>query len=89
MLPRILKNDQFYSPLLTGWGKLIGGGDGSNILQQAMLPIANDKVCKQRNSVLLPVDTDKMICAGGVGKVNNYAYITFYHEEWKGSSRSI
>merc|ERR1719167_130504 len=53
---------------ITGWGRLKGGGTPANILQQAMLPVVNNTICRQRMKHIFPVDQDKMICAGGIGK---------------------
>lgn len=51
-----------------GWGRMVGGGKGANILQQAMLPVANDKRCQSVNGRLGRVYSDTMICAGGQGR---------------------
>lgn len=53
---------------ITGWGRMVGGGKGANILQQAMLPVANDKRCQSVNGRLGRVYSDTMICAGGQGR---------------------
>ncbi|XP_048581747.1 chymotrypsinogen B-like isoform X2 [Nematostella vectensis] len=50
---------------ITGWGRTVGGGQGAEILQQAMLPVAYDNHCMQRNNQLMRVDPVSMICAGG------------------------
>ena len=39
----------FYS---LGWGRMVGGGKGANILQQAMLPVADDRSCQNTNGRL-------------------------------------
>ena len=39
----------FYS---LGWGRMVGGGKGANILQQAMLPVADDRRCQNTNGRL-------------------------------------
>ena len=52
-----------------GWGRTVGGGDLSNVLQQAMLPVQRHKRCRKVNSVLGPVHKKSMICAGS-GKAN-------------------
>ncbi|XP_031421443.1 chymotrypsin-C-like [Clupea harengus] len=51
---------------VTGWGRLSTNGDGSDSLQQALLPVVEYDICKQPDwwSFLL---TDKMVCAGGEG----------------------
>jgi len=53
---------------ITGWGRLVGGGMPANILQQAMLPVAGDKMCQLRNGHIFAVDSNQMICAGGIGR---------------------
>ncbi|KAK3703842.1 hypothetical protein QZH41_012450, partial [Actinostola sp. cb2023] len=53
---------------ITGWGRTRGGGQSADILQQAILPVANDQTCRSRNSHIIPVDTNSMICAGGQGQ---------------------
>merc|ERR1712215_58023 len=50
---------------ITGWGRTRGGGQAATVLQQAMLPVADDRACQRRNSALVPVDSVSMICAGG------------------------
>ncbi|XP_001623008.2 chymotrypsin-like protease CTRL-1 isoform X2 [Nematostella vectensis] len=52
---------------ITGWGRLVGGGQPSEILQQAMLPVASHSACDRKNSYLVPVEEKSMICAGGMG----------------------
>jgi len=52
---------------IAGWGK-VRRGWSSLTLQQAMIPIADDAKCRQRNSEVWWVDTNLMICAGGQGK---------------------
>ena len=46
----------------------MGGGQGANILQQAMLPVADDRRCQSVNGRLGRVYSDTMICAGGQGR---------------------
>jgi len=53
---------------ITGWGRTVGGGQGANILQQAMLPVAEDRRCQSVNGRLGRVYSDTMICAGGQGR---------------------
>merc|ERR1712179_362847 len=50
---------------ITGWGRTRGGGQAANILQQAVLPVADDRQCQRTNGQLVPVDSRSMICAGG------------------------
>ena len=54
----------------------MGGGSAASILQQAVLPVADDGRCRQVNGRLGPVDTNSMICAGGEGKVTEQREIT-------------
>lgn len=51
-----------------GWGRTVGGGQGANYLQQAMLPVAEDRRCQSVNGRLGRVYSDTMICAGGQGR---------------------
>ncbi|XP_062396187.1 chymotrypsin-like elastase family member 2A [Sardina pilchardus] len=55
---------------VTGWGRLSTNGDGSDTLQQALLPVVEYDICKHPDwwSFLL---TDKMVCAGGDGTVGS------------------
>ncbi|XP_078344129.1 chymotrypsinogen A-like isoform X1 [Oculina patagonica] len=53
---------------ITGWGRTIGGGNASEVLQQAALPVADHKTCKATNKVLAKVYKGPMLCAGGQGK---------------------
>lgn len=50
-----------------GWGRT-ETGKAANILQQAVLPVANDKRCRVVNGRLGEIRPDTMICAGGQGK---------------------
>lgn len=51
-----------------GWGRT-ETGKAANILQQAVLPVANDKRCRVVNGRLgVQLRPDTMICAGGQGK---------------------
>ena len=51
-----------------GWG-LTENGKAANILQQAVLPVATEKGCRELNERLkVQVRPDTMICAGGQGK---------------------
>jgi len=53
---------------ITGWGRTVGGGNASDVLQQAMLPIADHLTCRIRNKNLTRVFEKQMLCAGGEGK---------------------
>ena len=46
----------------------MGGGSAADILQQAMLPVAEHRACNRVNGRLVPVDEESMVCAGGQGK---------------------
>lgn len=46
----------------------MGGGNASEVLQQAMLPVADHKTCSNRNKQLTKVYKGPMLCAGGHGK---------------------
>ena len=50
--------------LYSGWGRTVAGGAGSNVLQQAILPVQSHQRCSEVNSILVPVDESSMICAG-------------------------
>jgi len=47
----------------------VAGGNASNILQQALLPVADDRQCQIINGYPLNmrVDSKTMLCAGGRG----------------------
>ena len=51
-----------------GWGRTVGGGNASDVLQQAVLPIADHLTCRSRNKNLSRVFEGPMLCAGGEGK---------------------
>lgn len=53
---------------ITGWGRTVGGGNASDVLQQAVLPIADHLTCRIRNKNLTRVFEGPMLCAGGQGK---------------------
>lgn len=53
---------------ITGWGRTVGGGDASDVLQQAMLPIVDHRTCQDKNKDVLRVFKKQMLCAGGKGK---------------------
>jgi len=53
---------------ITGWGKTIGGGSGAEVLQQAVLPVADHKTCREKMKVVRKVHKGPMLCAGGQGK---------------------
>ena len=55
---------------VTGWGRNVGGGSAADILQQGMLPIASHAQGVKKNSYLVPVVKNKMVCAGS-GVINN------------------
>ena len=42
----------------------MGGGPAADTLQQAMLPVVSHSECDQRNSIMLQVDENSMLCAG-------------------------
>lgn len=46
----------------------MGGGDASDVLQQAMLPIVDHRTCQDKNKDVLRVFKKQMLCAGGKGK---------------------
>ena len=52
----------------SGWGKTIGGGTGAEVLQEAMLPVAYHKTCREKMKVVRKVHKGTMLCAGGQGK---------------------
>jgi len=54
---------------ITGWGKTKGGGNSANVLQQAMLPVAAHKTCREKmKNEYFKVYKGPMLCAGGQGK---------------------
>ena len=53
---------------VSGWGRTVGGGNASEVLQQAVLPIADHLTCRIRNKNLTRVFEGPMLCAGGEGK---------------------
>ena len=62
--------------ILAGWGKSIRGGHAADILQQAMLPIADYNDCSLTNSGLSPpVGEETMMCAGGQGEGGWQVYV--------------
>jgi len=58
----------FVSTRFSGWGKTIGGGSGAEVLQQAVLPVANYSTCREKMKVVRKVHRGPMLCAGGRGK---------------------
>ena len=70
-----------------GWGRLVGGGDAADTLQQAMLPVASHSACSRVNGRLVSVDEKSMVCAGGQGKggcqvrINCFALFPFSYQE--------
>ncbi|XP_065670397.1 chymotrypsinogen A isoform X2 [Hydra vulgaris] len=59
----ILVNTTCY---ITGWGRLAPGGLSANILNEAQMPIINNKKCGEKNKDDLGVSkiTENMLCAG-------------------------
>ena len=66
--PDIMLSDQ-------GWGKTSDGGDSSDVLLEVDLPVVSNELCVTSVAYLLnmtvadlqsDVDTDSIICAGGV-----------------------
>ena len=47
---------------------MIGGGPGADILQQAMIPVANHTTCREKMKEFTEVSKRHMLCAGGQGK---------------------
>ena len=59
----------FISVYFAGWGKTIGGGNASDVLQQALLPVAYHKTCREKmKHEKFKVYKGPMLCAGGQGK---------------------
>ena len=48
--------------LVSGWGTTVEGGDASDILQKAEVPVISDDACRVSYGIDLIVDT--MLCAG-------------------------
>ncbi|XP_075047149.1 chymotrypsin-like elastase family member 3B [Mixophyes fleayi] len=59
---KILANN--YPCYISGWGRLTTGGVLPNVLQQALLPVADHKTCSQKDWWGSTVKTT-MVCAGG------------------------
>lgn len=53
---------------ITGWGRTIGGGSAAEVLQEALLPVANDTTCREKMAVVGTVYRKLMLCAGAQGK---------------------
>jgi len=53
---------------ITGWGRTIGGGDAADVLQQAVLPVADHTTCRRKMQPVSKVYKGPMLCAGGQGK---------------------
>ena len=53
---------------VSGWGKTVGGGSAADILQQAVLPVAEYSTCSRVNGRFFRFDERSMLCAGGKGK---------------------
>ena len=47
---------------------MIGGGNAADKLQQAMLPVADHKTCREKMKEIIEVREGPMLCAGGQGK---------------------
>ncbi|NWI33729.1 CELA1 elastase, partial [Sula dactylatra] len=60
----ILPND--YPCYITGWGMVSVDGSSTDILQEAMMPVVNHKICSQQDWWGSQVKVT-MICAGGDG----------------------
>ena len=58
----------FITVYFSGWGRTIGGGSGADVLQQAMLPVADHETCKEKMEHIRKVLEGPMLCAGGQGK---------------------
>jgi len=58
----------FISVYFSGWGRTIGGGAAADVLQQALLPVANHTTCQQNMKNVGTVYKDEMLCAGSQGK---------------------
>ena len=54
--------------IFPGWGRTIGGGNAADVLQQALLPVADHKTCRKKMKVLGKVYKAPMLCAGAQGK---------------------
>ena len=58
---------------------MIGGGTGAEVLQEAMLPVAYHKTCREKMKVVRKVHKGTMLCAGGQGKGGCQVKIHRYH----------
>jgi len=58
----------FISIYFSGWGRTIGGGDAADVLQQAVLPVADHTTCRRKMQPVSKVYKGPMLCAGGQGK---------------------
>ena len=47
---------------------MVGGGNAADVLQQAMLPVADHKTCRDKMKDIRAVHKGPMLCAGGQGK---------------------
>ena len=54
--------------LRLGIGDTIGGGNASEVLQQAVLPVVDHNTFRDKMKDLLKVHNSSMLCAGGQGK---------------------
>ena len=51
-----------------GWGRTIGGGSAAEVLQEALLPVADDETCRKKMKPVGKVYKKVMLCAGAQGK---------------------
>ena len=58
----------FISVYFLGWGRTIGGGAAADVLQQALLPVAKHKTCKEKLKNVAEVYKKQILCAGAQGK---------------------
>lgn len=54
--------------ICSGWGRTIGGGNAADVLQEALLPVAAHKTCRDKMSGVSKVYKGAMLCAGAEGK---------------------
>ena len=54
--------------ICSGWGRTIGGGNAADVLQEALLPVADHKTCRQKMKSVSKVYKGPMLCAGAEGK---------------------
>jgi len=58
----------FISLYFSGWGRTIGGGAAADVLQEALLPVADHKTCEENMDNVAEVYKEEMLCAGSQGK---------------------